>query len=313
MSPGDPSAQRQFFRSNSESKAYGPEVGFSVLCVSEEGITRRRGVSSRDRLLSSRTQCAIGTGRARLPGPFLLPQTHLQNNNSPRPLGRTDLPGDAPRTDIHAPPHSQGTRSSALSPTPSASPQRAPTRLALATRPSPMQAALATRSPLQTRDEDRGRAWSTPAGASTSRNAHDRDSSIDRAAQDDKKNAKCALTSLSLRALVGLWGQGGGPVESELEADALVPVVAAALSHVPCKFFRQGACTAGKACVFSHDLTVPGTVRSRPTSGPLSPRPQSHAFPLMRRASRSVSGTPRATASLVTRCVCDRQTADARS
>lgn len=26
-------------------------------------------------------------------------------------------------------------------------------------------------------------------------------------------------------------------------------------SHVPCKFFRQGACQAGKACPFSHDLS----------------------------------------------------------
>lgn len=25
-------------------------------------------------------------------------------------------------------------------------------------------------------------------------------------------------------------------------------------SHVPCKFFRQGACQAGAACPFSHDL-----------------------------------------------------------
>ncbi|CRK47392.1 hypothetical protein BN1723_007531 [Verticillium longisporum] len=25
-------------------------------------------------------------------------------------------------------------------------------------------------------------------------------------------------------------------------------------SHVPCKFFRQGACQAGSACPFSHDL-----------------------------------------------------------
>jgi hypothetical protein len=24
-------------------------------------------------------------------------------------------------------------------------------------------------------------------------------------------------------------------------------------SHVPCKFFRQGTCQAGKACPFSHD------------------------------------------------------------
>jgi hypothetical protein len=26
-------------------------------------------------------------------------------------------------------------------------------------------------------------------------------------------------------------------------------------SHVPCKFFRQGQCQAGKACPFSHDLS----------------------------------------------------------
>lgn len=38
-----------------------------------------------------------------------------------------------------------------------------------------------------------------------------------------------------------------------------------ALAHVPCKFFKQGGCTAGKACVFSHDLTVPGTVSTVPS------------------------------------------------
>lgn len=27
-------------------------------------------------------------------------------------------------------------------------------------------------------------------------------------------------------------------------------------SHVPCKFFRQGACQAGNACPFSHDLNI---------------------------------------------------------
>lgn len=27
-------------------------------------------------------------------------------------------------------------------------------------------------------------------------------------------------------------------------------------SHVPCKFFRQGACQAGNACPFSHDLSA---------------------------------------------------------
>ena len=27
-------------------------------------------------------------------------------------------------------------------------------------------------------------------------------------------------------------------------------------AHVPCKFFRQGACQAGNACPFSHDLNV---------------------------------------------------------
>ncbi|KAI9303648.1 hypothetical protein BJ944DRAFT_183036, partial [Cunninghamella echinulata] len=27
------------------------------------------------------------------------------------------------------------------------------------------------------------------------------------------------------------------------------------LSHVPCKFFKQGTCTAGANCIFSHNLT----------------------------------------------------------
>lgn len=32
--------------------------------------------------------------------------------------------------------------------------------------------------------------------------------------------------------------------------------VRADTNHVPCKFFRQGACQAGKACPFSHDLAA---------------------------------------------------------
>lgn len=31
-------------------------------------------------------------------------------------------------------------------------------------------------------------------------------------------------------------------------------LIATDTSHVPCKFFRQGACQAGNACPFSHDL-----------------------------------------------------------
>ncbi|ODQ79745.1 hypothetical protein BABINDRAFT_27675, partial [Babjeviella inositovora NRRL Y-12698] len=34
------------------------------------------------------------------------------------------------------------------------------------------------------------------------------------------------------------------------------------LSHVPCKFFRQGACQAGNACPFSHTLDT--TVETSP-------------------------------------------------
>ncbi|EJD41990.1 hypothetical protein AURDEDRAFT_68176, partial [Auricularia subglabra TFB-10046 SS5] len=30
------------------------------------------------------------------------------------------------------------------------------------------------------------------------------------------------------------------------------------LSHVPCKFFRLDACTAGASCPFSHQLSEPG-------------------------------------------------------
>ncbi|KAG2351907.1 hypothetical protein BDR07DRAFT_1188014, partial [Suillus spraguei] len=30
------------------------------------------------------------------------------------------------------------------------------------------------------------------------------------------------------------------------------------LSHVPCKFFKVGACTAGSSCPFSHNVQEPG-------------------------------------------------------
>jgi len=33
------------------------------------------------------------------------------------------------------------------------------------------------------------------------------------------------------------------------------------LSHVPCKFFRVGQCTAGASCVFSHHVTEPGETK----------------------------------------------------
>ncbi|ODV90907.1 hypothetical protein CANCADRAFT_19397, partial [Tortispora caseinolytica NRRL Y-17796] len=30
------------------------------------------------------------------------------------------------------------------------------------------------------------------------------------------------------------------------------------LSHVPCKFFKQGVCQAGKSCPFSHEIDQSG-------------------------------------------------------
>lgn len=64
------------------------------------------------------------------------------------------------------------------------------------------------------------------------------------------------LTRVRERRVGGVTGSGAP--RGETGADWFVDT---ALSHVPCKFFRQGACTAGPACVFSHDLTIPGTVR----------------------------------------------------
>ncbi|KAH8917730.1 hypothetical protein BT69DRAFT_1181178, partial [Atractiella rhizophila] len=34
------------------------------------------------------------------------------------------------------------------------------------------------------------------------------------------------------------------------------------LSHVPCKFFKVGACAAGASCPFSHNLPEPGQGKS---------------------------------------------------
>ncbi|KAJ6557812.1 hypothetical protein B0H19DRAFT_868238, partial [Mycena capillaripes] len=30
------------------------------------------------------------------------------------------------------------------------------------------------------------------------------------------------------------------------------------LSHVPCKFYKVGSCTAGSSCPFSHSMVEPG-------------------------------------------------------
>jgi len=42
------------------------------------------------------------------------------------------------------------------------------------------------------------------------------------------------------------------------ELTALLAPAAKDLSHVPCKFFKVDACTAGAACPFSHSLGDPG-------------------------------------------------------
>jgi cleavage and polyadenylation specificity factor subunit 4 len=46
-------------------------------------------------------------------------------------------------------------------------------------------------------------------------------------------------------------GASVGAGESLLSSSAKEK--ASALSHVPCRFFKAGACTAGSACQFSHD------------------------------------------------------------
>ncbi|EPX72690.1 zinc finger protein Cps3 [Schizosaccharomyces octosporus yFS286] len=42
--------------------------------------------------------------------------------------------------------------------------------------------------------------------------------------------------------------------EFNSEATPLTRPATKSLQHVPCKFFRQGTCTSGKDCIFSHDL-----------------------------------------------------------
>ncbi|ESU14187.1 hypothetical protein FGSG_07864 [Fusarium graminearum PH-1] len=46
-------------------------------------------------------------------------------------------------------------------------------------------------------------------------------------------------------------GGGGGAAAPRFDGPRSPPNT----SHVPCKFFRQGACQAGNACPFSHDLS----------------------------------------------------------
>lgn len=44
--------------------------------------------------------------------------------------------------------------------------------------------------------------------------------------------------------------------EFNSEATSLTRPSPKSLQHVPCKFFRQGTCTSGKNCIFSHDLEL---------------------------------------------------------
>ncbi|KAH8592360.1 hypothetical protein B0O99DRAFT_689837 [Bisporella sp. PMI_857] len=46
----------------------------------------------------------------------------------------------------------------------------------------------------------------------------------------------------------------GGNMGGRFENQARSPPAKQNTSHVPCKFFRQGACQAGQSCPFSHDL-----------------------------------------------------------
>ncbi|KAG6041513.1 hypothetical protein E4U41_003816 [Claviceps citrina] len=46
----------------------------------------------------------------------------------------------------------------------------------------------------------------------------------------------------------------GSPAQAASPSSAMMPRSPPNTSHVPCKFFRQGACQAGNACPFSHDL-----------------------------------------------------------
>lgn len=62
---------------------------------------------------------------------------------------------------------------------------------------------------------------------------------------------------------------------------ALLPSLADT-SHVPCKFYRQGACQAGNACPFSHDLGIAAETVckyfAKVRSGDFPARPQLPTF-----------------------------------
>lgn len=94
-------------------------------------------------------------------------------------------------------------------------------------------------------EEDRGR------NGFNSRATQRREQSLDRppkssAAESDKKAGKCT------------------PARSAFRIHSLIVALRTAkdLSHVPCKFFRQGSCTAG-ACPFSHQINAPGAAQTK--------------------------------------------------
>lgn len=58
----------------------------------------------------------------------------------------------------------------------------------------------------------------------------------------------------TFRSCISLHGVPVAPVWREPATLVLICPLKLDTSHVPCKFFRQGACQAGNACPFSHDL-----------------------------------------------------------
>jgi hypothetical protein len=69
--------------------------------------------------------------------------------------------------------------------------------------------------------------------------------------QEKEKNAKGKGASGSSKG-AALWLRHNRPLLRQI-----IPA-AKDLSHVPCKFFKVGSCTAGSSCPFSHSITEPG-------------------------------------------------------
>jgi len=91
-------------------------------------------------------------------------------------------------------------------------------------------------------------------GMASKERDRDRERDSDRADRADRGGSRQKSSAAAASASKSLYSHG----QPDLFFSLTIFIVAKDLSHVPCKFYKVGGCTAGTSCPFSHVLLEPG-------------------------------------------------------